>query len=129
MSDLPGIHWVREPLAPPNVCAVIPGRGASSEPRGFYDTRNDLAGMDPHIYISYAGIEVLAKEIGWVPKDVLQEAHDELDRLREEIRRLEDENQQLGTVFDAIDTLESADFRARRKAGRKPRAKSEEVAA
>lgn len=101
-------------------CALIPGR--QKDPKGFVDTGNELVGFDPHIYLSYEGVKQAALIFGFVEGEVYASLHEDLtERIHELETRLQETEEQLAQAdgyLDAIDVLESADFRARKKAGR-----------
>jgi hypothetical protein len=105
-------------------CAVIPGR--QKDPNGFIDTGNELVGFDPHIYCSYEGVKQMALRMGFVEGDIHKQIVDDLEmRIALTGRELEETRDELARtdgLIDAIDTLESANFRARKKPGR-PKAK------
>jgi hypothetical protein len=113
----------------PHVCAVYPHIGGE-HPRGFFETGNTITAIDPQIYVSVVAVEHMAREIGFIDGPDHQGVLDELAQARAALEQAEARISDLEAVIDAIDTIESADFRARRKAGRKPAAKTEtEVAA
>lgn len=117
------MRFVDRPTGRPATCAIIPGRGAAAEKGRWLDTHNELPGFDPHIYISEAGGCEVARMLGWTsPTDAL-EMRDENLRLGLRVRELEDELSASEAVFQAIDSLESEGFRARKKPGR-PKAKA-----
>lgn len=122
------MNHVMEPLAPPHTCCVIPGRGKAMEPRGFFEC-GDLVGIDPRVYVSWAGAEVLAEKIGWVSGETYEQAKEAIADLEGRVEELEAQLSEQDAVIDAIDTIESADFRARRKPGKRAKPKTEEVPA
>lgn len=117
------MRWVDKPFYSPKTCCVIPGRGEASGDR-FVDTGNDLVGMDPHAYVSEAGARNLARFIGWTSPEDAQKLQERVDDLELKLAEAEAENDQLGAWIDAIDALESADLRARKKPGRPKKEKS-----
>lgn len=105
----------------PHVCAVFPHIGGD-HPRGYFETGNTLTAIDPKIYVSVVAAEHMARDLGFIDAETHQGVLDELAAARAELEQAEARIGDLEAVIDAIDTIESADFRARRKAGRKPAA-------
>jgi hypothetical protein len=101
-------------------CAVLPGR--QKDPKGFIDTGNDLLGIDPHVYLSYEGVRQAALRLGFVEGEEHHSLREELtDRIHQLETDLADTQEQLAQAdgyLEAIDVLESANFRARHKPGR-----------
>lgn len=118
----------RASIAPAR-CAVIPFIGGRHE-RGYVDSGAEIppSALDSHVYVSVVAVEQMAALIGWTPPDEAAELRADVDRLAAEVARLEQELSEADVYVKAIDTLESAGFRARKKPGR-PRKESEEVAA
>lgn len=108
----------QHPKGRPGTCFVIPGRAA--DPEGFVVTNTVLSGWDPQVCVSVTGVKQLARVAGLPSK----EAHDELvaerDALLKQVTELSREVEELSRFADAIHTIESRDFRARKKPGRKP---------
>ncbi len=123
------MRWVAQAVTAPARCAVLPYVGATHE-LGFIDTGSELPDggdgrFDKHIYVSVVGARELARVIGYVDPADLEARVAELEALlAAQAEELALANRQL----DAIDVMESADFRARRKPGR-PAKQREEVAA
>lgn len=119
---------VAEPTQKPNVCCVIPGRGAGAErARGFIDTGNVLPGWDPHIYISVEGGEEVARFLGWSSPQDISEVKARLREAEGKVEDLEREVAELDTALQSIDNIESVGFTARKRTGRPP--KPQEAAA
>lgn len=94
---------------------------------GFIDTGSEIesSAKDSHVYVSVVAVRELAKLIGWVdPAELAQERDD----LAARVEALEGELASQDAVLEAIDTLESADYRARRKPGRAKKQVEEAVA-
>lgn len=107
-------------------CAVLPYQAKDAE--GFIDTGNDLLGIDPHVYISGAAVKEMAKLFGWFPPDTVADLEQRLAACEKE---LDDTLEQLSDAdgyLDAIDTLESQGFRARKKPGRPKTTQTEKAA-
>ena len=107
----------------PHVCAVYPHIGGE-HPRGYFETGVELTAIDPKIYVSVVAAEHMARELGFIAGPEHQAALDALAAKQAELEQAEARISDLEAVIDAIDTIESADFRARRKAGRKPAAQT-----
>lgn len=105
-------------------CAIIPGR--QKDDRGFIDTGRVLVGFDQPVRCSYEGVKQMALKFGFVEGEVHEALREELtDRIHEletQLADLEEENRHLDGYVDAIDVLESANFRARHKPGRPKKA-------
>lgn len=108
--------------AHPAACAVT---GFTEGP--FVDTHARCRQINPHIYLHVSVARAAGLAVGLVDGSELQSVALENERLRAELDRAETELADLNAVIDAVDTLESAQFRARKKPGR-PK-KQEEVAA
>ena len=113
----------------PGVCAVT---GKAEDPAGFVHTGNTLNGWDPRIQVSVEGLKLLEAELPrdkspFVPKELYQELATKLELAQAEAEALrtfaEDAQKQAADAarkLEAIDLIESAGFRARKKAGRPP---------
>jgi hypothetical protein len=108
----------------PGRCAVLP-QIAGTHPQGFIDTGSEMPGFDNHVYVSVVAVEQMARLLGW-PSPAEQHDLAEAKRsLEAELTRVREELAEADRVLQAIDTLESRDFRARRKPGR-PRNKDKD---
>jgi hypothetical protein len=120
------MHFIEylPPGAPP--CALIPGR--QKDAKGFIDTQRVLVGIDPPVRCSYEGVKQMALLLGFVEGEEHHALREELtERIHELEAELADTQEQLSQAdgyLDAIDTLESANFRARHKPGRPKTAKA-----
>jgi hypothetical protein len=113
------VRLQEKPKGRPGTCAVIPGR--ATDPEGFVATGHIVPGWDPEMTFSAAGIKQLANVIGLPSKEAHQALKEERDVLQARVEQLEAENEELSRFADAIDTIESRDFRARKRPGRKPK--------
>lgn len=109
----------------PRRCALLPGRSELSEKEGWVDTGVVLTGWDNQISVSKAGVREAARAAGLPTEDDLEKAQAEIAELRTENKELgvlfekvEEENQRLGGLWDAVDVIEAQGGRAKRKAGR-----------
>jgi hypothetical protein len=119
------MRFTEEPLAQPHHCCVIPGRDATKEPRGFIDTGNSLPGIDPHIYISWAGAELIAEKIGCVSGEQFGETLQEIAALRARVEELEAELKEAEQFSDAVAGMTKRGYAVRKATGRKPKQKVE----
>ncbi len=124
------MRLVDKPATFPSRCAVIPFLGATYD-GGFVDTGSEMAAgaRDQHVYVSVAAVEQMAALIGWTPPADVGQLRADLDEAAAAVLRLEGELAEADQLVRAIDTLESADFRARKKTGRPRKTESEEAAA
>lgn len=97
----------------PSACAVT-GRGDGP----FVDFQAHAPWVDPHVYVRQDIVREAAILLGMVEGRVLDEADGEIARLKDRVAELEAEVSELGRFADAIDVLESREFRARKKPGR-----------
>jgi hypothetical protein len=110
---------VQSPLA----CAVFPTLGAR-HPKGYYRTDNVLPGPGIHehtVYVSVEAVEVLARKEGWISPEEHANQRAHIEGLARELEQYKGDLAEAQRHLDAIDVIESADFRARKKTGR-PRA-------
>jgi hypothetical protein len=104
---------------------VFPTLG-SAHPKGYIDTGNELTVIDPHAYISVEAVEQCAQFIGYPTKDEHADALARIERLEQELESTKNALAEADRLVEAIDVIESRDFRARKKPGR-PR-KNDELA-
>lgn len=103
----------------PHHCVVFPQLG-SSHRDGYFDTGNEIVAIDPHAYVSVHAVKVLAAELGWIGPDQIAEKDDRIAQLEAEVAQETARADKAEAIIQAVDVIESADFRARKKAGRKP---------
>lgn len=126
LSARSGVRWRgcrpmrRIDKLPPGAgpCAVIPYMGSDE---WFVDTGMVLVGIDKHVFVSKTACEELGKFAGFVPAAVLDAAAEANVGLLARIEQLEAELADAEAVVSAIDVIESRDFRARKRPGRKPK--------
>lgn len=110
----------------PHHCAVNPHLG--SEPvGGLWDTGMDLQGPGSHIhrvYIAAATVEDRARAQGWISPSEAALMANENRHLAEQLAQATEELDAMETVVNAIDVIESADFRARKRPGRQKQAQA-----
>ena len=120
------MRFVEKAEIRPGRCAVIPTI-PGTHPEGFFDTGSELPGFDNHVYVSLVAVKEMARKINWVSPATYQEALDQIEALERQIRDAEADLRETQQFMDAIDVIESRDFRARRKPGR-PKKQTEEAA-
>lgn len=110
------MNLVDVPSMAPSTCAVL--LIGQSMDTGWIDTGTNLKGLDPRVYISLKGARAVAEFIGWTDPD----SRDELDAVVLEhqalIADLQEQLAEADKYISAIDTLEGAGFRQRKKTGR-----------
>ena len=106
------------PALPPgaNACAVIPF--IRTDPHGFIDTRNVTLRQDQHIYVSYKALVAMGQMYGMVEEDEAEALRAHIDDLKCQLEQAQEDLKEYDQRFDAIDSLESAGFTARKKTGR-----------
>ena len=123
------MRWVETAAIRPHRCAAIPFIGGNDK-LGYIDTGSELDGFDNHVYLSVRAVHEMANLIGRPTLEQFREVVDSNIAFSERLDEVTRERDELQARFDAIDVIESADFRARRKTGRKPVQRQEtEVAA
>lgn len=107
---------VDRPVFSPHTCVVL---GKGDDPRGWLDLGNVRTSQpDPRAYLSHGGVLTAAKEFGYDLLALQQEA-DRAVQLERELEQARAEISELEQFAQAIDVIESREFRARRKPGRK----------
>lgn len=101
----------------PQHCAVFPQIG-SAHGCGFIDVGSEMWGGD-HVYISTIAAVELAKYAGYEPASASAGLRAQVEQRDARIAELEADLAEARGFLQAIDTLESAGLRARRKPGRK----------
>jgi len=89
----------------------------------------ERVGINPRLYIHVPVAEQIGREVGMVPKPVLDSAESEIENLRNTVQALEEELNQATTVLDAVDTLKNQGFEQKRGPGRPRKPRHESVAA
>lgn len=98
---------VKEPLSPPHVCAVIPGRGPAKEKEGFIDTGNDIPAIDPHVYVSFAAVREMGRIVGLHTDEDYLSLVAQLTDACERVEVLEGRLEVAHTALDAVGTLQT----------------------
>lgn len=119
------MRFVQDAGRVPNRCAFYPQIGPS-HPEGFVES--DML-VDDHFstYVSVTALREIAltiPQVGLCPRSELVEAQARLEAIKAENEALKEDLKQADQVINAIDVLEGAEFRARKKPGRKPAAKA-----
>jgi hypothetical protein len=103
----------------PQRCAVIPYIGPATRDARFIDTGNrHTDGFADHVYISEPAVREMARMLGMPDRGEFRQMRRERDQLAAELEQAREELVEFERVQQAIDVLESKDFRARRKPGR-----------
>jgi hypothetical protein len=102
-------------------CAAIPYIGQAYGERIWFDTGSEMMGPDDHVYLSGTAVKECARMIGWAPPGEVRQLQAELAGVRAELAQALDDLAEQRRRWDALDVIESADFRARKKAGRPPK--------
>lgn len=109
------MHLVDRAGSPPYHCALFPQLAGH---RQYVDMGHGLPGIDPHVIVSLDGLREVIKFLGWPTHDDHERVTMERDELAERVAQLEADLTEERRITNAIDVLESRDFRARKKAGR-----------
>ncbi len=112
------LNLVEKAVIRPMKCVFYPQIG-HDHPKGYVDTGMDMLGVDPHAYISIQAIEDIATYLGYLAPAENERMCSDLASAHEEIIKLEQEIKEADEVINAIDVIESREFRARKKPGRK----------
>lgn len=121
------MRHVEKPELLPHRCAMNPG--ITEDPRGFFQAYSPLVGIDPVIYISATMVDEMAKQLGMATAAEKAEFEQQAKELNDRIAALETELNEASSTLEAIDLIESAGFRQRKKTGRPPKAKKPEAKA
>lgn len=115
------MRLVPRALTSPSRCAVLPYIGPD-HPDGYFDTGSELPGrgdqFDSHVYVSVVAAREMARMLGYHSPEAMQAVQEVCENQRAELELAREEIERLEVVLGAIDTLESRDFRARKKPGR-----------
>lgn len=101
-------------------CVVYPQTSGAPDGGVIWTGNRVMGDWGPDIEIAMSSLEELAKRFLGFSRVDIAEMKVENEKLRQRVADLERECSRYEDAFTAIDVLESADFRARRKAGRKP---------
>ena len=117
---------VKEAARIPHHCVVYPHLGAK-QVEGYVDTGNDLTCIDPHIYLSVVAVREMAKLIGLPDAQEHEAAVARVEQLERDLDEARSALAEADRLIEAIDVIESRDFRARKKPGRPRKNDSEGV--
>jgi hypothetical protein len=112
------MRLVNTPVMAPAHCAAMPHLGPSATNVRWIDTGSSLEGWQDRVYLSSPAIETMWALLGHPSLRDIEELQAENQRLRDELAAASALADQASAALRAIDALESADFRARKKAGR-----------
>lgn len=111
------MRLVERAVTRPMHCAVFPTLGAAHG-KGYIDPGTELPGFDNHVYVSVEAVEQMAEFIGFPSREAHAAALARADDLERKVADLEADLREADKFAEAVDVLESRDFRARRKPGR-----------
>lgn len=105
---------VDRPLIQPGMCVIS---GKTTSEAGFIDL-GPYFYPDPHLYLEVdATIDLARNLLGMVSQAEYAELEAKLDKAESDLERAQAEVVEAQRYLDAIDILESKDFRSRRKPG------------
>jgi hypothetical protein len=90
-------------------------------PTRWIDTGSEMNGFDNHVYLSEIAIREAAAMFGMVPGVQVKDRDVLIEKLRVKCDEIQAELELALDQLHAIDVIESADFRARKKTGRPKR--------
>lgn len=109
---------VERPAHRPQRCAVLPQIGATHN-GVWVDTGSELiGGFDNRVYVSDVAVGELAKLMGYVSRGQHQSLLGELEKTKRLLEVALHERAEMERKLEAIDVIESAGFRSRKKPGR-----------
>lgn len=110
----------------PHHCMVYPQLGQCQR-EGYVDTGSTVTVMDPRVYISVCAVKDMAALIGLPRVEEFEAVVGERDRLARELEECRAALDSAERLVEAVDVLESRDFRARKKPGRPRKEVSEDA--
>ena len=113
---------VQQPVFRPHACAVT---GRTEDREGFVDTGATIPVIDPHVYVSAAGVRMLMRAFGWPSPDEYARVCRELALSKERLEELELKCRAQEEQLEAIAVLKRYGARSERKPGRPPKSKQE----
>lgn len=114
---------VDRPVMAPMHCAAIPFLGQTAENVRWVDTGVELTGWDGRVYLSDVAVRQCMELFGYDGPLAVEVLRAELEATQAELAVARAERERLQATLDAVDTLESADYRRRHKPGRPPKAR------
>lgn len=112
------MRLVDKPDGRPFCCAAFPHIGQTHENTQWVDTGNEMVAVDPHIYLSDHAIREAIRVLGWATPEEHAALQHQAAELAGRVAELEDQLTEAERFADAIDVIESREFRARKKPGR-----------
>ena len=109
---------VQTPTHQPAHCFVT---GKSKHEEGFVDFGAPVPGIDPYPVITVGVAKQVGQLVGMVDPQEVEALKAQLEGVRAALQSAQDELDELRLRQEAIDTLESAGFRARHKPGPRPK--------
>lgn len=117
------MRFVDRPHLAPHVCAVTL-RGATDESvKQWIETDVNLTGFEPHVYLSDIAVREAARLLGYGSPEDVASLNERIEDLERELSLTKDQLEDADRRLEAVDLLESAGFRARKKPGRPPKEK------
>jgi hypothetical protein len=110
------VRLTDKPYFTPFRCAAIPYVGQTHENTRWIDTGEELD--REHIYLSEHAIREACKLLGWASPEEHVALQHHAAELAGRVAELEDQLTEAERFADAIDVIESKQFRARKKTGR-----------
>lgn len=120
------MRFVEQAFMQPHKCFVFPHLG-NNHRKGYIDPGNNLVCIDPHPYLSVEAVEQCAQFIGYPSKAEHEAAVARVAQLERELDDARTALAEADRLIEAIDVIESRDFRARKKPGRPRKNDSEGV--
>lgn len=106
----------------PQHCAVFPQLG-SAQRDGYFDTGTDLPGPGVwvhRVYVSVVAVREMARKLDWISDEEAGQLRAEIGQLQAALAEATERADAAEAVVDAIDVIESREFKARKRPGRKP---------
>jgi hypothetical protein len=110
------VNLVGTPSLRPHQCAVL--KIGASHDDIWIDTGTNLPDIDPRVYISGKGGAAVAAFLGWTDPGTRYTLDSRVAELEREMKDLREQLAEADKFISAIDALESAGLRARKKTGR-----------
>lgn len=87
----------------------------NQDPEGFIDTQNRIRTIDPDVYISIQAVREMAKMIGMVTREQVQESMERAASLTADNERLEEELKDRDRELEAVELLKRVERRQAKK--------------
>ena len=121
------VKWVPKAAEWPGECVLFPHLGGAHRDGYVHtNTTRNILGRLVHEYVSVVGLKEACAAMGWPSVEEHSAALDRIVVLERELEETKAALAESDRLIEAIDVIESRDFRARKKPGR-PRKDSEVV--